>query len=65
MDGAYRRVLRPVDGRGKRGVYSRGKPNYPSLLNAPNPTTLQELAKKRLKGKVRVGYAANSAKRPS
>ena len=66
MDAEFRRILRPVDGRGKRGVYSRGKPNYPGLLNAPNPTTLQELAKKRLEKRgMRSGYVPNSAKRPS
>lgn len=62
MDEAFRKVLRPVDARGKRGVYSRGKPNYGGLMNAPNPTTLQELAKKRLK---RNGNIASRTRPPS
>ena len=65
MDSEFRRVLRPVDARSTRGVYSRGKPNYPGLLNAPNPTSLQKLAEKRLKRGFKSGYLPNSIKRPS
>ncbi len=57
LDASFRTVLRPVDGRGLRGVYSRGKPTYPGLSNSPNPGNLQAIAKKRLMN----GFSSQSA----
>lgn len=49
---SMRKALLPVDGRGKRGIYSRGKAQYPTVMNEPNPPSLQTLAKRRLMKRV-------------
>lgn len=64
MDGAFRRILRPVDGRSKRGIYSRGRANYGGLLNASNPPKLAELARRRLMMR-KNGNIANRTQRSS
>lgn len=65
MDDSFRRILRPVDGRGKRGVYSRGKPNYPGAANVPNAGPIAEIARKRLRKKMGNGRYPTSRPRPS
>lgn len=58
---SMRKMLLPVDGRGKRGIYSRGKAQYPGMLNEPNPPSWQTLAKRRLMNR---GNRTGITKRP-
>ena len=37
LDQAFRKSLVPVDSRGLRGVFSRGKPQYGHIANVPRP----------------------------
>lgn len=39
MDQIFRKLTRPMDARGLRGIFSRGKATYPG--GAPNPKQLQ------------------------
>jgi hypothetical protein len=36
-DSTFRKIIRPVDARGLRGVFSRGKPVYRGGFNSPKP----------------------------
>lgn len=49
MDSLFRRLVRPMDARGPRGVMSRGKPVYRGGFTSPKPrqNDLQKLVKER------------------
>lgn len=37
-DQIFRKLIRPVDPRGLKGIFSRGTPTYGMSGNSPNPT---------------------------
>jgi hypothetical protein len=37
MDQTFRKLIRPVDARGKKGIFLRGRPTYGVGGSSPNP----------------------------
>ena len=49
IDRTMRKMLTPLDSRGKRGVLSRGKPVYRGMSNSPKPLDLRKAILERYK----------------
>ena len=47
MDETFRKILKPIDARSSRGIFSRGTAKY-GVSGAPKPKNLQLAAKRRL-----------------
>jgi hypothetical protein len=47
-DSQLRKLVRPMDARGKRGIFSRGKNVYKGTSHSPKPLDIQNAARQRL-----------------
>lgn len=48
LDKTFTKLIRPMDARSSRGVFSRGKPVYKLGSNSPHKGVLKRAAKRRL-----------------